>query len=185
MIQRFEDEFPECRIKAPMASPKKEETISETGTSPSSFINPFDPEDKVQTAGDASDEEEGVLKHSVSRHNSETSLASRHLAQEEGRMHRFGQKLRRDILRPETLDYAHGTTGSEEEAQHLRKLRTRLEALGGEEIKERVEKFGPEAVLEHIGTTAEELLLLEREDPEAFEKFQATSLTTWRNEAVS
>jgi hypothetical protein len=61
-------------------------------------------------------------------------------------MHRFGQQVRRDILRPQSLDHAHGTTGEEVEAQHLRLLGDKLEAMAGGRSK-RVDRFGPEAVL--------------------------------------
>ena len=81
-------------------------------------------------------------------------------------MHRFGQQLRRDILRPQTLDYAHGTTGEEEpEAQHLRELRERCEALTGEDIRQAYKEVGMEGMLERLGTTAEELRELEERDP--------------------
>ena len=67
-------------------------------------------------------------------------------------MHRFGQRIKRDILRPQTEDYAHGTTGNEEEPEHLQELRRRLESLGGEEIKAKVERLGPEATLQDLET---------------------------------
>lgn len=81
-------------------------------------------------------------------------------------MHRFGQRLRRDVLRPETLDYAHGTTGEEIEAQHLKELRDRCEALTGEDIRGAYVKVGMEGMLEKLGTTAEELRRLHEQDPE-------------------
>lgn len=81
-------------------------------------------------------------------------------------MHRFGQRLRRDVLRPETLDYAHGTTGEETEAQHLKELRDRCEALTGEDIRGAYEEVGMEGMLEKLGTTAEELKELHERDPE-------------------
>ena len=87
-------------------------------------------------------------------------------------MHRFGQRIKRDILRPESQDYAHGTTGTEPEAQHLRDLRGRLEAFEGGEIKERVVTLGPETVFDMIGATAEELEAWERGDPDGFERIK-------------
>ena len=67
-------------------------------------------------------------------------------------MHRFGQRIKRDILRPQTEDHAHGTTGHEEEPEHLQELRRRLEALKGDEIRAKVEKYGADATLQEIET---------------------------------
>ena len=67
-------------------------------------------------------------------------------------MHRFGLRIKRDILRPQTEDHAHGTTGHEEEPEHMQELRRRLEGLEGEEIKERIERLGPEDALKGIET---------------------------------
>lgn len=72
-------------------------------------------------------------------------------------MHRFSYRVKRDLLRPQTLDYAHGTTGTEVEAQYLQDLRRRLESLDGEEIRERMERVGPDALYDAIGATKEEL----------------------------
>lgn len=126
------------------------------------------------------DDDDGTIRIPLLRRSSNLSLTSRQ-AQEEGQMHRFGQRIRRDILRPETLDYAHGTTGNEVEAQHLQDLRTRLESLNGAEIQEKVRLFGYDAVLEAIGATAEDLLLLEKQDPEGFEQFKEARLSALYN----
>ena len=192
MIQRFEDEFPECRVEPPTSNPSSNEALSDSESSPSYFTNPFDPEhgklsgeQSAEDGANPAEDERSSLRISVSRHNSDVSIASRYLGQEEGRMHRFGQQIRRDILRPQTLDYAHGTTGQEVEAQHLQDLRARLEAMDGYEIKEKVERMGPEAVLKEIGATADELLLLAEQDPEGFEKFKEAQLTAERNVKTS
>ena len=184
MIQRFEDEYPETRLE-PQAAAK--ENASEAGSLPSSIENSLfsvgslDKNESLTERTNLTEEEEGAVRIPMSRHNSDVSVASRYLAQEEGRMHRFGQQVRRDILRPQELNYAHGTTGHEYEPAHIQKLRDRLEALGGEEIKEAVEARGPEAVLRDIGATAEELLQLEQEDPENFEKFREAQLIAQHN----
>ncbi|KAL9122812.1 MAG: hypothetical protein Q9187_000641 [Circinaria calcarea] len=188
MIQRFEDEYPECRTEPPKTLVTPDGTLSDSGSLPSPLTNPFDPNEEDLNSnsivGDAtipSEDEDGPVKVPISRHNSDVSLASRHLSQEEGRMHRFGQQIRRNILKPQTQDYAHGRTGGEVEAIHLQRLREKLEALDGHEIKDKVDRMGPDAVLKEIGATAEELLLLEKEDPEAFEKFKESHLIAQRN----
>ena len=78
-------------------------------------------------------------------------------------MHRLGQQIRREILRPQSLDYAHGTDGLEGEASHLTALRERLESLEGREIVEKVERLGTEGVLREWGATVEEVRALEME----------------------
>ena len=73
-------------------------------------------------------------------------------------MLRFGQSLRRDILPPQGEDHHHGTTGKEVESEHLQALRSQLEALGGEEILDRVEGLGHEEALRHIELAHQELM---------------------------
>ena len=177
MIKRFEDEYPETRLH-PLPTP--DDTLSDndiTSSSPGhpSFIENLASDDPT-TDQPSPDQEDGtftplIRPASISRRPSSPSLASRQ-AQEEGRMHRFGQRIRRDILRPETMAIAHGSTGTEIEAQYLQDLRRRLESFEGSEIKERVERLGPEAVLDAIRVTAEELATWEAKDPEGFEKIK-------------
>ncbi len=181
MIQRFEDEYPETRLSPPATTVLAPNDASDNGSIYSSLednstfsgeIQISETDTAATEAAMLTEDDEETIKAPLSRHNSDVSLASRALSLEEGRMHRFGQKMRRDILRPQTLDHAHGTTGEEGEADHLRILRGRLETLGGEEIKEKVDRMGPEAVLKEIGASAEELAILARKDPEGFAKFR-------------
>ena len=170
-----------------MASPTDEQN-SESGSLPSSFTNPFNPNGRkpddvpdAESAVSPDDVEDRLAREPISRHNSDVSVASRHLALEEGRMHRFGQQVRRDLLRPQTLDYAHGTTGQETEAAHLQELRLRLEDMDGTEIRDKLEQFGPEAAWKELVPSTEELILFEKEDPEGFEKFRQSQLYAMRN----
>lgn len=98
-------------------------------------------------------------------------------------MHRFGQRMRRDILRPETLDYMHGTTGQEVEDSHLQELRAKLEELNGAEIRDKVHKLGPDGVFEAIGATVEELRALEREDPDGYREVRLAALRNMEDNA--
>ena len=166
MIQRFEDEYPETRLQSPVpridvdATPVSSNHVSLDDSSLANYHNEAFGTD-IEDVGDAN----GVLHVPISRCSSDVSLASRQ-AQEEGRMHRFGQRMRREILRPQTLDHAHGTTGEEEpEAGHLRELRERLENFPGDEIRQMLAELGPEGLFKAIGTTAEELKALEEQDP--------------------
>ena len=179
MILRFEDEYPETRLLPPHTAPY--EFSEASGSTPSSLdhtsvIATVKPNRRLSNVDpvylDDSDPDDTTgIKTSISRRGSDISLASRQ-AQEEGRMHRFGQRMRRDLLRPQTLDYAHGTTGEETEAEHLQLLRKRLETLGGDEIQETIKRLGPEGMYEAVGATAKELLLLERDEPEGLRGFK-------------
>ena len=157
MIQRFEDEYPETRIGTTPFG----ETYQTTNSSSSHAIIP--PENSLSPTLLQDDDESSTtaLKPAFARHDSDHSLASRQAA-EEGRMHRFGQRVRREMLPPDMMDYAHGTTGEEAQPEHIIELRKRLEVYGGDEIQKRVEEIGIEAALKEMGATKEELLALEK-----------------------
>lgn len=188
MIKRFEDEFPETRLASTVTSPP----LTATETSQVSPAGSIDAEvqgsdtvvDVAEPLGSLSDDEYGV-KPVLSRHNSDVSLASRALSQEEGRMHRFGQKFRRDILKPEGPDYEHGTTGLETQPMHLQWLRAMVEDIGGEELRHKIEHEGQDKVLEELGNEASELRrVLIEQDPEGWRKFVESQEATQRNMAV-
>lgn len=166
-------------------SPSNNSSTSLTETTSStnpSFKNPFSSSDAVDEALDDGDVDADVddvhrpikhpSTHSLSRHDSDVSMASRHLAQEEGRMHRFGQKVRRDLFRPQTEDHHWGTTGEETEAEHIARLRERLEALSGAEIKDRIGSIGIEGVMKELDADAEALRRIQLEEPAEFERFR-------------
>ena len=166
MIQRFEDEYPETRLEPPApqtdidTSPQSLEHASLDSSSLADYRS-----EAFGTDNEGVEDANGVLRVPISRRSSDVSLASRQ-AQEEGVVHRLGQRMRRDLLRPQTLDHAHGTTGDEEpEAVHLRALRERLETYSGEEVRQKLVELGPEGLFEAIGTTAEELKALGEQDP--------------------
>lgn len=187
MIKRFEDEYPETRLPTAVTSPLLPDMSQ---VSPSESI-------ELNMAGDGqgslSDAEPSLVETTfsddedrhrpmLSRHNSDVSLASRALSQEEGRMHRFGQQFRRDILKPETEDHAHGTTGREDQPRHLQLLRAMVEGLAGEEIKDRVNSQGADAVLAEIDNEASLLRRqLMEQDPEGWEKFRESQEAAQRN----
>jgi len=162
MIQRFEDEYPETRPQPP--TPQHD--ADATPPSPEHFpVDNSSPADYRNEAFRTDTEDASALQAPLSRRDSDVSLASRQ-AQEEGRMHRLGQRMRREILRPQFLDHAHGTTGEEEpEAEHLRELRQRLERIPGDEIRQKFQELGPDGLFKAIGTTAEELKALGEQHP--------------------
>ena len=181
MIQRFENEYPETRLESPpprpslpsplIAFPNSTPQNQLTGTGNSETLDP-----------EPDSEPDQAIRIPHLRHGSDASLASRQ-AQEEGRMHRFGQRIRRDILRPEGLDYAHGTTGQEVEASHLQDLRRKLEGLPGAEIRDKVRALGPEGLLEAIGATVEELRILERSSSDGARDEMLTALINMEENA--
>lgn len=183
MISRFEDEYPEFKetragpredsssTAGPSSAPSDSKESTDLKQSPSTEDLQAEAEADADAEADPDADDSTAVR--LTRKLSSTSLASRALTSEEGRMHRFGQQIRRDILRPQTLDYAHGTKDSDPpEELHLTALREKLEHLRGDEIRERVELVGPDQVLSEIGANAKELLLLAKEDPEAFEAFR-------------
>jgi hypothetical protein len=187
MIKRFEDEFPETRLPGTVTSPPLPER---------EHINPIELSNGVDAQGSdtepasaealvSDDEGDGAIRPVLSRHNSDVSVASRALSQEEGRMHRFGQKIRRDILNPETEDHHHGTTGQEQYSLHTQMLRAMLDGIAGEELRKKIESEGEDAV---FGELSDEASNLRRElielDPEAWKKFEESVVTAQRNISV-
>ncbi|KAL9056437.1 MAG: hypothetical protein Q9162_002918 [Coniocarpon cinnabarinum] len=94
-----------------------------------------------------------------SRRASVASIAARAQTQEEGQMHRFGQKIRRDVLPPRgTDDFLHKTSSRDPaEPEYLQALRKRLEQLGGDEIRESVLDVGLEATVKRWGDESEKM----------------------------
>jgi hypothetical protein len=171
MIKRFEDEFPETRLQTDEAEPLK------VGTGPQ--ISPSGSLDLASTADDQrSDNEQAivdgngsddeyVVRPVLSRHNSDVSIASKALSQEEGRMHRFGQKFRREIINAPEAE-----TGNEDNEEHIRFLKAMIDGIGGEELQLQVQEGGHEKVLQELNNEASALRnQLIDSDPEGWKKF--------------
>lgn len=166
-IKRFEDEYPESR---PKQSPSTHSYDSRT----SSYVDQSLSQISRLTSLEEPPESQPIQEEvKLSRNPSNTSLA-RALAQEEGRMHRFGQGMRREVLRPiGTDDALHGTSVNDApESPHLAALRRKLDAFSGEAIREEVEKKGIDRVIKELGINAQELASLERDDPDGFKKLK-------------
>lgn len=201
MIKRFEDEYPETRLPTTITSPPLPDheqlppdqasptdlslTLSRNDTNTSADAD-VDPTPFDEAAPPSEDEDASAIRPMLSRHNSDVSLASRALSQEEGRMHRFGQQFRREILKPEQADHLHSTTGLEDQPRHLQMLRAMVEGLGGEEIKDRINKQGTDAVLEELSNEASVLReRLMEQDPEGWEKFRESQEAAIRNQRLA
>jgi hypothetical protein len=183
MIRRFETEFPETRLPSAIVSPQIPDVPDVSRASPTESVDLSRASDTEPALNEAPiSDDEGGLRPVLSRHNSDVSLASRALSQEEGRMHRFGQKFRRDILKPEGQDHEHGTTGQEETPPHLQLLRAMVEGLGGEELRNKIEEHGQDALLEELNDGASELRRqIIESDPEGWEKFRESQEAAQRN----
>lgn len=193
MIKRFEDEYPETRIPSTLPTPPlptpsdtEEPPLSDSGIlarSPASEAEHVLGGTDAQLSDLEPDDDEH-LRPVLSRHNSDVSLASRALNEEEGRMHRFGQKFRRDILKPELQDQSNGEQ-EKETPVHLQLLRAMVEGLAGDEVRERIESQGQEAVLEELSNEASFLRReLMEQDPEGWERFRESQETAARNRCV-
>ncbi|KAI9055939.1 hypothetical protein LZ554_000874 [Drepanopeziza brunnea f. sp. 'monogermtubi'] len=190
MIKRFEDEYPETRLQdsttvasSPTPDPSSPSLSIEA---PTSGGDPVDADPSLPEITQISDDEYHAIRPNLSRHNSDVSLASRALAQEEGRMHRFGQQFRREILKPETGDPDHGTVDLEDKPRHLQWLRAMVDGFGGEEIKNRILSRGDEAVLEELNNEASVLKRqLQEQDPEGWMKFVESQEKAARNQRLA
>jgi hypothetical protein len=147
MIQRFEDEYPETRLQTSDTASNRSSVASLPSSSPPiSTVPTLDNSVTDMTAQD-SDEEEGRLTVR-SRHNSDVSLASRHMSQEEGRLHRFGHRVRTGLLNPSRPTSAHGDNENPSPAflsgtmddhglpEHLLSLRMYFSNYSGDEMRQ-------------------------------------------------
>lgn len=154
----------------------------------------------MASADDAPDDnpedEDRLLPVKISRTPSNTSLASKGMTHEEGRMHRFGQSIRREIALAAEDKHKHkhlptsNPPGSapepepELDPERLHQVEERLANMPGEEItrfRDRCDAAGVERALAEVGVTAQELLALQRNDPEGFERFRLSQVAAELN----
>lgn len=124
----------------------------------------------------ADEKHDGPMKLKLSRTSSNTSLAARAYTDEEGRMHRFGQGVRRKVLRHSELE-----DSEQLDPEHLAEMRARFDDFKGEEIRERVEREGADSVLKSLGMNTKELAVLQKEDPESFMVFRDSQIAAQIN----
>lgn len=187
MIQRFEDEFPEAKATDPVAvpngipspDPSVEDSSMVSGSVDSNGLLKMTSADGYFPT-DAEAKDSMAVK--LSRTSSNTSLAAKAFTDEEGRMHRFGQTMRREILKPTGIeDNLHGSSKEDTDPPHLAALRAKLDDLQGDDIRLRVENEGVDNVIREIGLNAKELLALREQDPEGFEAFRNSQLAAQIN----
>lgn len=187
MIQRFEDEYPETRI--PYSDTASNHSVSSilSSSPPASTVptlsNSF-------TFGGESDEDEPHLLRS--RHNSDVSLASRNMALEEGRLHRFGHRVRTNMLNSSTSSLVNPSTPEntndaiiatdEKLSEHLVVMREYFSNLSGEEVQQMMEGVGWDQAFEKLVQNVRELRELEQqEDPVSFRRFMDSQIAALRN----
>lgn len=181
MVQRFEDEYPETRLTPPSPQQPALSTSSvhssEMAAAPglSSSLTTLATEASLEK----SDDEEDEVRPKPERHNSDVSLASRALSLEEGRIHRLGQNLRREVLdspNPSRPPTAHG-----EEDTRLEALGQRLESISGSDLKTMVQTDGWEEVLRKVGANIDDLRQLQEQDPIGWESFKESQMKARMN----
>lgn len=180
MIQRFEDEYPETRLQPTDALSTHSSNPSDSP--PASTVLTLST--SITDAG-AQDSDEDEPKTLRSRHNSDVSLASRAQTLEEGRVHRFGHRVRTELLDPARLPSSEPpTSGTDDELnlpQHLQALREYFMKYSGEELKKMTDGLGWDKAFDRIVENAEELKRLERENPEEFTKFRESQIAALKN----
>jgi hypothetical protein len=185
MIQRFEDEYPETKVPStlpsalngmPSPDPSVDASILSASVDSNGMIKLTDSEEYFPP------EPKDDFAVRLTRTPSNTSLASKAITNEEGRMHRFGQTIRREVLKPTGIDdNLHGTRATDSDPPHLAVLRDKLEELRGEDIRYRVEKEGADNIIRELGVNAQELLALQEQDPEGFNAFRESQLAAQIN----
>jgi len=93
-------------------------------------------------------------------------------------MHRFGQRLRREIFPPTgQTDYLHHTTASgPADPEHLSALRVKYEAWGGDEIRQMFMERGMEQAIRDLANDGEMLREMELTDPGGFRKYREAQI---------
>ncbi|KAK5116989.1 hypothetical protein LTR62_006710 [Meristemomyces frigidus] len=177
MISRFEQEYPETR-EAPLGSPRNSVVASALGSvhRKTDLSTPTAATELTLNTSDAEDDldDPSAIKPAsatkLKRHGSEVSLANRALSLEEGRLHRLGQELRREVIST-TPTTSSSSIPLESSDDRVKKLGDRLEAISGAELRTTVQEEGWESVLKKIGGNYEDLRMLQRMDPGGWREF--------------
>ena len=193
IIQRFEDEYPETKIAPLPSSPPAANGIgslasSFADTSVLSASTDSNGLSKIPSAEEYLEENEDRAPYALklSRTSSNTSLAAKALTSEEGRMHRLGQTFRREVLKPTQMDdELHGTSKNDPpEEPAMAALRSRLEDLRGDELRQKVNEDGVDKVISDLKINMNELRALQNDDPEGFEAFKESQLAAKMNSQI-
>ncbi|KAH2012373.1 hypothetical protein KXV97_008354 [Aspergillus fumigatus] len=183
MIQRFEDEYPETRVKPASVVSALQETSSQISGDDAAAA----PAGSGQLFGMTIDEnavdDDDTDQYAIrlSRTSSITSLHARAMTSEEGHVHRLGQNLRRDFLSP-SLNQGDGHPSSTSlDESHLEALRNKLERLHEEQTRSHFEGANADKAFEEMGSVVEELWAMEKQDTAAFEQWRQTQIAAQIN----
>lgn len=185
MIQRFEDAFPDTRLpdagslagSVPLADSQASFDDDLYNQQDHNTLAPVEQSERSQSPeeGDTALEDDDPDRYAVrlSRTSSNTSLHSRALMFEEGRVHRLGQRLSRDILQSD-LDNPDATSShSPLDDAHVPALRERLEELRSNEAESGTDSNKP---IGELDSSLEELLELQKRDPNALSEFKESQI---------
>lgn len=184
MIERFEEEYPETRLSPPSSKgvPSEASSLTDQSNVLASSINTQNTQLSEQM-NNASDEEEMFddveVRPTASRHGSDVGLASRALSMEEGRLHRLGQQMRREVIdSPRSAepgaDWApwKQSQALEQENERLRKLGEHIESISGDDLAKLIHTQGWDNALKQVGATYDDLRALQEQDPESWDLFK-------------
>ncbi|KAJ6026217.1 hypothetical protein N7444_013896 [Penicillium canescens] len=186
MIQRFEDEYPETRI-SPQTAPAvpapdtSSQHSNEDGTGSMATGGNLNNSQLDETGADEEDGDHYAVR--LSRASSMTSLHSRAMTSQEGHIHRIGQNLRRDFLKP-SLTPGSGEEDKDNDDSHIVALRQKLDRLHDEQSLSNFDNFENDRAFEELGTTVDELWAVQRQDAEGFERFKQSQIAAQINSGL-
>lgn len=178
MIQRFEEEYPETRIgpASPKEVPSEASSLTDQSNLLASSVTSNQLTEMTTNVSDEEDvdgEDDPSIRPTASRHNSDVNLASRTLGLEEGRLHRLGQRMRREVLdSPGTMQFKDVPWQKQQQEERLKELGEKIENISGVDLKALVDEHGWEDTLKKIGANYDDLRQLQEQDPEAWESFR-------------
>ncbi|KAL1592735.1 Microtubules assembly and stabilization protein [Paraconiothyrium brasiliense] len=189
MIKRFEDEYPETRVRSQSTDAASTTSSIPSSSPPLSTVPTLSTSATENVFHDSDDDEPKALR---SRHNSDVNLASRAQTLEEGRLHRLGHRIRTEFINPSRPSSSHSEqaniSGSMNDLglpPHVMALRNHFATYSGEQIRDLTEGAGWEKAFNDIVENAEELKRMEKENPEEFAKFRDTQIAALKNASPS
>jgi hypothetical protein len=182
IIARFEEEYPETRL----SPPSPEQDLSARSSVTSSFnLAPSVNTPATDISASLTDEEDimsgeedsGIRPRPAARQNSDVNIQSRAQTMEEGRLHRMGQAMRREVIDSPAKWEFHPSDvpwkqAEEAEAERFKRFGEKVENLSGVDLKKLITEEGWESAMENLGGTYVDLRLLQEQDPEAWELFK-------------
>ncbi|KAJ5361403.1 hypothetical protein N7541_002247 [Penicillium brevicompactum] len=188
MIQRFEDEYPETRILPQAEStpsiPAPDTSSQHSGEDGAGSVNAGNMTSSQIIDENGADEEDVEYDDRLSRASSMTSLHARAMTSQEGHIHRIGQNLRRDFLKPSLVPDDNDEDLDNEDSSHITALRQKLERLHDEQSLSQFDNFDSDRAFDQLGTTVDELWAAQQQDAEGFERFKQSQIAAQFNSGL-